>query len=157
MVWNRPWWVKPGLTRASFSFWYVWALPRELKLEPRLPGKKHSISVCVPKWETWRWFSKPSSLTAPVGECFAIRHTHPSELVYGASGLAVKTHSRRPPSFSNRSRRESTIETCLYNSDFLSNIRRTSDKSSTLTARTDFCWNLRQTKFSPWGSGFLPF
>lgn len=109
------------------------------EVEPRLPGKKHSISVCVPKWETWRWFSKPSSLTAPDGECFAIRHTHPSELVYRASGLAVKTLSRRPPSFSNRSRRKSTIETCLYNSDFLSNIRRTSNKSSTLTVRTDFC------------------
>lgn len=92
------------------------------------------MSICVPKCETWRWFSKPSSLTAPGrGVLQSDTHIH-QNCSLGASALVVKhSGTDRPPWFSNRSPRKTTAETCLYSSGFLNNIRQTSDKTSSLT------------------------
>lgn len=50
----------------------------------------HFMSVCVPECETWRWFSKPSRVTAAGrGVLQSDTHIHQSGCS-GASGQAVK-------------------------------------------------------------------
>lgn len=58
---------------------------------PHLPGKKHCpLSIFVFKCETWRWFSKPSGLTAHRQGCCNLTHTSIRTVPLEPPALAAK-------------------------------------------------------------------
>lgn len=128
VVWNRPLWVKPGLTRTFIQPLIYMGMSQPAVMVSYLPGKKHVTSLVFVFPNVTPGGGFLNLLVEVLQSRLFCNLTHTSiRAVLWSLWTGRKTLSHRPPSFSNRSQGKTTTETCLYNSGFLSDIRQTSD------------------------------